>query len=288
MRVRRWLALGAVALVSVGAMTAAVARPQSAPSQGTMVSRSLTQQSCFQSGSGATFYRPCVSVHGNIYSIQAPSGVEHVNIGTARRGVRDLCGLRVRVRRRVRRVGLRRADDHPAERPEHPAAHDRADRGGFRLTQTYALDKLQRKIDVTMAVRNSSNVSQTNVTSPGSSTGTSTTPTSTTSTTSRWTRCGVGRRTALALQAITLAPSHDVAIESFTQLVSGGLAAGSAASRQRRSDRTGRLGGSGVLLLPVDRSGHDEDREVHVPHHVANGHRSRAAVRRAAALGVRG
>ena len=226
MRVRRWLALGAVALVSIGAMTAAVARPQSAPSQGTTVSRSLTQQSCFQSGSGATFYRPCVSVHGNIYSIQAPSGVDHVNVGTPVEGY-GICSDSGYVYDAG--FGESGFGAQTITQPNGPNSLPLTivrTGGGFRLTQTYALDKLQRKIDVTMAVRNSTSSAQTNVTIArffdGDVDGDPFNNIYDKSLDAVW-----GREShALALQAITLAPSHDVAIESFSQLTSGGLAGG--------------------------------------------------------------
>ncbi len=228
MKVRGWMATTAVVAVSLGVMTVAGARPQSGAAQQqqtTTVARSLTQRSCFQSGSGATFYRPCVSTHGNIYSIQAPSGVEHVNNGTVIEGYGICADSGYVYDAGFAESGFgAQTITQPNGANSLPLTIVRTG-GPFRLTQTYALDKLQRKIDVTMAVRNSSSVSQTNVIIArffdGDLDNTTGNDIYDKSLDAVW-----GRELhALALQAITLAPSHDVAIESFSQL-SFGLAGG--------------------------------------------------------------
>jgi len=222
MTVRRWLALGAAALVSLGVMTAAGAGPQSgAAQQTTRVARSLTQQSCFQSGSGATFYRPCVSIHGNIYSIQAPSGVEHVNVGNPIEGYGICSDSGYVYDSGFAESGFGAQTITQPNGPNSLPLTITRTGGGFRLTQTYALDKLQRKIDVTMAVRNTTSSAQTNVTIArfvdGDLDGTADFDIYDKSLDAVW-----GREShALALQAITLAPSHDVAIESYAQLYTG-------------------------------------------------------------------
>ena len=227
MRVRRWLALGAVALVSVGAMTAAVARPQStaASTQPTTVARSQTQQSCFQSGSGATFYRPCVSIHGNVFSIQAPSGVEHVNAGYPIEGYGICSDSGYVYDAGLTENGFGAQTISQPNGPNSLPLSIVRSGGGWRLTQTYALDKLQRKIDVTMAVKNTTGSAMTNVTIARfvdqDADGVNTPNYFDASADAVW-----GRYTrSVALQAVSLATTHFVAIESFGEL-SGGLANG--------------------------------------------------------------
>jgi hypothetical protein len=162
MSVRRWVALGAAVLLSVGVMTVAGAGPRSLQ-QRTTVARSLTQQSCFQSGSGATFYRPCVSTHGNVYSIQAPSGVEHINLGTTIEGY-GICydgGYVYDAAFQESGFGAQTISQ-PNGPNTFPLSIARSG-GGFRVTQTYARDATQRELNITMTVKNTTTSSKTNV-----------------------------------------------------------------------------------------------------------------------------
>jgi len=223
MRVRTWLAMGAAALVSLGVMTSAGAGPQSIQ-QRTAVARSLTQQSCFQSGSGATFYRPCVSTHGNVYSIQAPSGAEHVNIGTPIEGY-GICydgGYVYDAAFQENGFGAQTISQ-PNGPNTFPLSIARSG-GGFRVTQTYARDATQREFNITMTVKNTTTSSKTNVLVnrffDGDVDG-NFTNTYDASLDAVW-----GRDVhSLALQAVSLATTHFVSIEGISEL-GAGLAGG--------------------------------------------------------------
>ena len=168
-----------------------------------------------------------MSVHGNVYSIQAPSGVEHVNVGTPIEGYGICSNTGYVVRRRfAARPGFGAQTITPAERSQHLPAHDRALRWWVQAhADVRARHQLQRELNVTMAVKNTTALVEDERDIARFFDGDIDGDPSTTSTTSRWTRCGVATSTRLALQAISLAPSHDVAIETFGQLT-GGLAGG--------------------------------------------------------------
>jgi hypothetical protein len=231
MRVRRWLALGAVALVSVGMMTAAGARPQSAASAGTTqpttVARSWTQQSCFQSGSGATFYRPCVSTHGNVMSLQAPSGTEHIYVGTPIEGYGICSDSGYLYDAGFNEAGFgAQTINQPNGANTFPLSIVRSG-GGWRLTQTFARDAVQREFNITMALKNTGASPKTNVTiarfADIDADGITEPNYFDSSADAVW-----GRYTRnVALQAVSLATTHFVAIETFDELASLGLASGS-------------------------------------------------------------
>jgi len=250
MKVRGWLATAAVVVVSLGVMTVAGARPQSGATQQqtTTVARSLTQQSCFQSGSGATFYRPCVSTHGNIYSIQAPSGVEHVSVGTVIEGY-GICydGGYVYDAGQFESGFGAQTISQPNGPNSLPLSIARTG-GGFRVTQTYALDKLQRKIDVTMAVKNTTASAKTNVLINRFFDGdvdANFTNTYDASLDAVW-----GRSVhALALQAITLAPTHFVSIEYEGDLEFG-LAGGNCSITNNAGPIVGDYAGVATYSFP--------------------------------------
>jgi hypothetical protein len=219
MSVRRWLALGAAVLLSVGVMTVAGARPQG-QQQPTITSRSLTQQSCFQSGSGATFFRPCVSIHGNVFSLQAPSGFEHINIATDLEGYGICSNLGYVYDAGFSEAGFgAQTITQPGGANTLPLTIARTG-GGFRVTQTYARDTTQREFNITMAVKNITASSITNVKIARFFDGdvdNSTANIYDSSADGVWGRNVHG----LALQSVSLATTHAVAIEQFGQLTAG-------------------------------------------------------------------
>lgn len=223
MSVRRWLALGAAVLLSVGVMT--VAGAQQGSQQRSTVTRSLTQQSCFQSGSGATFFRPCVSVHGNVYSIQAPSGVEHINIGGVFEGYGICSNTGYVYDAGATESGFgAQTISQPNGPNTFPLSIVRSG-GGWRVTQTYARDATQREFNITMAVKNTTTSSKTNVLInrffDGDIDNDPFNDIYDASLDAVW-----GREVhALALQSVSLATTHFVSIESYPEL-SGNLAGG--------------------------------------------------------------
>jgi len=206
-------------------MTVAGARPQG-QQQPTVTSRSLTQQSCFQSGSGATFFRPCVSIHGNLYSLQAPSGSEHINAGTVIEGYGICSNLGYVYDAGYREAGFgAQTVTQPSGANTFPLSIARTG-GGFRVTQTYARDATQREFNITMAVRNTTSSSITSVKVvrffDGDIDFDNFNNVYDHSADAVWGRNVHG----VELQAVSLATSHAVAIESFTELndnLAGGL-----------------------------------------------------------------
>lgn len=219
MKHRNWLAIAAVVLVSLGAMTVAGARTQDRQ-QRTTVGRSVVQQSCFQSGSGATFFRPCVSIHGNVFSLQAPSGVEHINIGGDIEGYGICSNLGYVYDAAAGEAGFGgQTITQPNGANTLPLSIARTG-GGFRVTQTYARDTVQREFNITMAVKNVTASPITNVKIVRFFDGdvdNSFTNVYDSSLDGVWGRNVRG----LALQSVSLATSHTVAIESYSQLVAG-------------------------------------------------------------------
>jgi hypothetical protein len=163
MKVRRWLSLGAVAMVTLGIMTAAGARPESRKVQPDTASaqRSVTQQSCFQSGSGATFFRPCVSTHGNMYRSEAPSGAQHIFGGNEGYGICSNTGFVYDAGATEAGFGAQTVSQ-PGGVNTFPLSIARSG-GGWRVTQTYARDATQREFNITVAVRNTTTTAKTDV-----------------------------------------------------------------------------------------------------------------------------
>jgi len=219
MKVRSWLAITAVVLVSLGAMTVAGAGPQD-QQQGTTVGRSVTQQSCFQSGSGATFFRPCVSIHGNVFSLQAPSGFEHINIGNDIEGYAICSSLGTVYDAATQEAGFgAQTITQPGGANTLPLSIARTG-GGFRLTQTYARDTVQREFNITMAVKNVTASTITNVKVVRFFDGDVDNDVFNIYDNSVDGVWGRDLR-SLALQSVSLGTAHTVAIESFGQLISG-------------------------------------------------------------------
>jgi hypothetical protein len=216
MKLRNWLAMAAVVAVSLGAMTVAGARPQG-QQQGATVTRGTVQQSCFQSGSGATFFRPCVSIHGNVYSIQAPSGSEHINVGTTIEGYGICSNTGYVYDSYVAEGGLGvQTISQPNGPNTFPLSIVRSG-GGWRITQTYARDAVQREFNITMAVKNTSASSKTNVDISRFFDGdvdNDVLNVYDASLDAVW-----GRDLhSLALQSVSLATTHHVSIEMFSEL----------------------------------------------------------------------
>jgi hypothetical protein len=224
MSVRRWVALGATVLLSVGVMTVAGAQPGA--QQGSTVRRSLTQQSCFQSGSGATFYRPCVSVHGNVYSIQAPSAAEHINNGTVVEGY-GICsntGYVYDAGDSESGFGAQ-SISQPNGPNTFPLSIVRSG-GGWRVTQTYARDATQREFNITMAVKNTTTSTKSNVEIARFFDGDLDNDASNDVYDSTGDAVFARDVHGLALQAVSLATTHFTAIETFGDLLLNGLAGG--------------------------------------------------------------
>lgn len=224
MSVRRWLALGAAVLLSVGVMSMAGAQPGA--QQRSTVTRSLTQQSCFQSGSGATFYRPCVSVHGNVYSIQAPSGAEHINNGTVVEGYGICSNTGYVYDSGDGESGFgAQSISQPNGPNTFPLSIVRSG-GGWRVTQTYARDATQREFNITMAVKNTTTSAKSNVVIARFFDGDIDNGYENDIYDSTGDAVFARDVHGLALQAVSLATTHFTAIEDFSDLLINGLAGG--------------------------------------------------------------
>jgi hypothetical protein len=227
MRGRTWLLMGMVLAVVVTGLVSAGAGASGRVAAGTQpatTNRSVTPQSCFSSGSGATGYRVCVSTHGNVYSIQAPIGNEHVNVGTVLEGY-GICSNTGYVYDSGSYEGGFGAQtiSQPGGPNTFPLSIARSG-GGFRVTQTYARDATQRELNITFAVRNTTASSKTNVYINRFFDGDLDNNTSNVydaSLDAVWGRNVHG----LALQAVALAQTHYVQIETFSELL-GNLATG--------------------------------------------------------------
>jgi hypothetical protein len=208
----------AIVAVTLGAMTVAGAQPGA--QQRTTAGRSLTQQSCFQSGSGATFFRPCVSIHGNVFSLQAPSGFEHINVGTDVEGYGICSSLGYVYDAGFQEAGFgSQTITQPGGANTLPLTIARTG-GGFRVTQTYARDTVQREFNITMAVKNVTASAITGVKIARFFDGDTDNNTFTTAYDSSLDGVWGRNVRSVALQSVSLATSHTVAIETFTELTS--------------------------------------------------------------------
>jgi hypothetical protein len=219
MRRRNWLAMAAVLAVSLGAMTVAGARPQAGTKP--TAARLSTIQSCFQSGSGATFYRPCVTTGGNV-SIEAPSGVQHIG-GLEGYGLCSNTGYVYDAKIPGSGFGAPTISQ-PNGPNTFPLSIARSG-GGWRVTQTFARDATQREFNITFAVKNTTASAKTSVEFirffDGDIDGDFADDTYDRSLDAVWGRDVHG----VALQAVSLATTHFAEIQAFTSL-SNGLAAG--------------------------------------------------------------
>ena len=220
MRIRTWLAMGAVTLVSLGVMTAAGARPQAGTAKPALA-RLTPIQSCFQSGSGATFYRPCVTTGGNV-SIEAPSGVQHLP-GYEGYGLCSNTGYVYDAKSTGSGFGAPTVSQ-PNGPNTFPLSIARSG-GGWRVTQTFARDATQREFNITFAVRNTTASTKTSVEFirffDGDIDGDPSDDVYDRSLDAAWGRDVHG----VALQAVSLATTHFAEIETYGSL-SSGLAAG--------------------------------------------------------------
>jgi hypothetical protein len=219
MKPRNWLAMAAVVAVSLGAMTVAGARPQAGAKP--VAARLTAIQSCFQSGSGATFYRPCVTTGGNV-SIEAPSGVQHIG-GFEGYGLCSNTGYVYDAKLSGSGFGAPTISQ-PNGPNTFPLSIARSG-GGWRVTQTFARDATQREFNITFAVKNTTASAKTSVEFirffDGDIDGDFSDDTYDRSLDAVWGRDIHG----VALQAVSLATTHFAEIESFSDLNSG-LAAG--------------------------------------------------------------
>jgi len=141
------LLIGQLNQASGATQPAAGARP---------VNAATTTLGCFSSGAGATYFQVCVSNEGNVLSIQAPSGNSIKGSTLEGYELCDVAGLHGYDAGSGGTSGFGSATiTEPGGANTLPLTISRKTNDGeYRLTQTFALDGVERDFTITMAVKN--------------------------------------------------------------------------------------------------------------------------------------